>query len=143
MMKCMPERLACWLVGICLLCAAAFPIAAADGSVALEAALQHYIALPDALLPVLEAAKDKESAEAAAADLQALLPRVYEVRRELMEIPELAPETAAAVRKKYEMQMRTRWGKVYEHIFRLQRVRCYEALAYFKHFNTLCMLLQK
>lgn len=142
MMKRWQERLVCWLCCVCALVAVA-PAAAADVPPALDAALQRYISLTDALLPVLEAARDKDSAQQAAADLQALLPRVYDARREMRGIESLSPEVAEAVRRKYEMPMRTRWGKVYAQIFRLQRARCYECVAYFKHFNTLCMLLEK
>lgn len=109
----------------------------------LEATLRRYVDLPDALLPVLEAARDKQSADAAAPELQALLPRVYQARNELAEVRELSPAQSQTVRQRYEMQMRTRWGRVYEHIFRLQRARCYESVPFFKHFNTLCLLLGK
>lgn len=121
----------------------AAPLGAAELTAALEAVVQRYVALPDALLPVLEAAQDKASADRAAADLQALLPRVYDTRRELREVSSLSAQQAAAVREKYEMQMRTRWGRVYHELFRLQRKHCYDSIAYFKHFQTLCMLLEK
>lgn len=139
----LPERLLYWLC-----CAAALlPLAEHAGAEslppALEGAFQRYVSLPDALLPVLESARDKQSADRAAVDLQALLPRVYEARRELREIPSLTPGQSAAVRERFENAMRTRWGKVFEHIFRLQRAHCYESVNFFKHFNTLCMMLEK
>lgn len=129
-----------FLLLLSVVCASAW---AAEIPAELDAALQRYIDLPDALVPVLEAAHDKESAEKAAPDLQALLVRVSESRKEMMNFPSLSQEVAEAVRVKYEMKMRTRWGKVFDHIFRLQRVRCYECVPFFKHFNTLCVLLEK
>lgn len=144
MKRLLQGRLACWLCGVCLLLGSGMaPAGAAELPAALVGALQRYIALPDALLPVLEAAHDKPSADRAAADLQALLPRVYESRRELREIQALSPAEQEAVRKRFEMQMRTRWGRVFEQIFRLQRVHCYESIDFFKHFNTLCVMLEK
>ena len=143
MMTRLRELSLCWVVRLCLLALCAAPLCRGEIPAALESALQRYIALPDALLPVLEAAQNKESAEKAAEDLSALLPRVYDARREIQALPKLAPTVAEEVRRKYETQMRTRWGKVYEHIFRLQRSRCYESVSFFKHFNTLCVMLEK
>lgn len=133
-------------LGLC--CAVALlpwvaPAAAAGLPTAVESAFQSYVSLPDALLPVLESARDKASADRAAADLQALLPRVYEARCALRKIESLTPEEQRLVRERYETAMRTRWGKVFDHIFRLQRKRCYESINFFKHFNTFCVMLEK
>lgn len=106
-----------------------------------QTAFEHYVALPKALLPVLTSAKDAATAEAAAPALHDLLPRVYDARREINAISSLPPNVAEAVRLRYEKQMRAEWGKVYEQIYRLQRVRCYENVPFFKQFSTLCVLL--
>lgn len=143
MKRLLQERLLCWLCLLLVGGTTALPVCAADLPAALDGAMQRYIALPDALLPVLEAARDKASADRAAEDLQALLPRVYEARQELRDITALSPSEQELVRRRYEMQMRTRWGKVFSHIFRLQRTRCYESVSFFKHFNTLCVMLEK
>ena len=105
--------------------------------------MQRYISLSEELLPVLEAAKDKKSADDAAPQLQGLLSLVYDSRREMNAIPALEPNVAEAVRAKYEKEMRTRWGKIYETVFRLQQAACYGSSAYFKQFNTLCLMLEK
>lgn len=132
----------CFSVCVGMLCLSVAPCVAADIPPAIEGAMQRYVALPDALLPVLEAAKDRKSADAAAGDLEALLSRVYAARKEMSRIPSLSPEVSASVRSKYEQQMRTRWGKVYDQIYRLQRVKCYMSVPYFKHFSTLCRMLE-
>lgn len=106
-----------------------------------QEAFEHYMALPEVLVPVLAAAQDAASAEKAAPDLQQLLTKVYDARREINAIPELAPEVAEEVRRRYEQKMRHSWGLVYEQIYRLQRVRCYENVPFFKQFRTLCVLL--
>lgn len=108
-----------------------------------EEVFARYTELPEALLPVLQSAQDQESAEKAAPALMELLPRVYDSRRELLSIPKLTPAEASLVRSKYETKMRSGWGKVFEQIYRLQRVRCYECVPFFKQFNTLCSLLEK
>lgn len=130
--------LAAW----CMLVAAQ-PSEAADIPPAVDEAMQRYVELADALLPTLSAAQDAKSAEAAAPALQGLLARVYDSRRELKNIEKLEPDVAEAVRLKYEAKMRSGWGKVFEHIFRLHRAKCYESIAFFKQFQTLCVLLEK
>lgn len=107
-----------------------------------DQAFSHYNELADRLIPILESAKDKESAEAAASELNALLPKVYDVRTELQKL-KLAPEEQEEARQKYGHAMQVRWGKAYEHIFRLQKSRCYDSLAFFKQFHTLCAMLDQ
>lgn len=133
-----------WVAAVSLLMAVgALPLGAESLPPALAGVFERYVALPDALLPVLESAQNKQSADRAAADLQALLPRVYEARRELRGIASLTPEQQLAVRRRFETAMRTRWGKVFDHIYRLQRSHCYESVEFFKHFSTLCVMLEK
>lgn len=117
--------------------------AAVDIPADVQSAFEHYVALPDQLLPVLQSAQDAASAEKAAEPLQALLPKVYDARRELKAIPSLSPEVAAELRRRYEQRMRADWGKVYDEIFRLRAAACYQCVPFFKQFQTLCLLLEK
>ena len=120
---------------------AAIAQAAIPGDI--DRAFAMYTELPSALLPILENVKDKESAEEAAPLLNQVLPQVYDARTNLMKIENLSPAVQAEVLAKYEKKMRSEWGKVYEHIFRLQSNRCYDSLALFKQFHTLCMILNQ
>lgn len=107
------------------------------------AVFDRYVELPQELLPVLESVQDKASADEAAPRLMNLLQKVYDSRKELNAIPSLTEDQAAQVRRLYEKSMRERWGKVYEQLFRLQRVRCYDSMPMLKQFSTLCALLEK
>lgn len=109
----------------------------------IDKAFAEYVALPNTLLPILEEVKDKATADAAADKLYAELPKVYDSRSELQKIATLPPEVAQHLKQKYEKEMRSRWGKVYNHIFRLQKARCYDSLPFFKQFHTLCMMLEQ
>ena len=108
----------------------------------MEQLFESYINLASELTPVLESATDKQSAENAAAPLYNLLPKVYDMRTELQKIENLTPEAAAELQQKYAKRMQTEWGKVYEHIFRLEKANCYHSLAFFKQFRALCMMLK-
>lgn len=108
-----------------------------------DRAFADYVALPDTLVPILAGVKDKATADAAAEKLYAELPKVYDTRSALQKITELPPDVAQLLKQKYEKDMRTRWGEVYNHIFRLQKVRCYDSLPLFKQFHTLCMMLEQ
>lgn len=103
----------------------------------------NYLQLAEDLEPVLAEAKNRESAEAAAVKLNALLPRVYDARSELMQIEQLSTEVQAEVRVKYGKDMQQKWGKVYEQIFRLEHAKCYASPAFFTQFRALCMMLQQ
>ena len=111
-------------------------------STEMEQLFESYINLASELTPVLESATDKQSAENAAAPLYNLLPKVYDMRTELQKIENLTPEDAAELQQKYAKRMQTEWGKVYEHIFRLEKANCYHSLAFFKQFRALCMMLK-
>lgn len=108
----------------------------------IEKAFAQYNELPALLTPVLEEAKDKESAEAAAPKLHALLPKVYDARSALQDV-RLTPEMQEELRQKYGRKMQEEWGQIYQHIFRLQKTRCYNSLAFFKQFHTLCLMLDQ
>lgn len=120
-------------------------VAAAESAIPAEVdkAFSDYIALADTLAPILASAQDKVSADAAADQLFAELPKVYDVRSALHSIQDLPPEAAATIKTKYEAEMRTRWGEVYRHLFRLQKARCYDSIPFFKQFHTLCMMLER
>ena len=103
----------------------------------------RYTALPEELHPVLASVTDKESADQATEALNALLPKIYDLRTELRAISELPTDVRTELLRKYETPMRRNWGKVYEEIFRLQTARCYDSLSFFKQFHALCMMLNK
>lgn len=109
----------------------------------IDNAFARYTQMPHELLPILRKAQDKESANAAATELNAVLPKLYDLRSELTKISSLNPEVSAELVRKYSMTMRRNWGKVYEEIFRLQKQRCYDSLAFFKQFQVLCMMLDQ
>ena len=94
-------------------------------------------------MPILESVTDRESADAAAPRLNAVLPRVYDARTELTAISSLPPQVRREVLQKYEQSMRENWGKLYEQLFRLQQARCYNSLAFFRQFHALCAMLNK
>ncbi len=112
-------------------------------SPAVDHAFKHYVEVTARLTPILASVKDKASADAAAAPLKAALVELYEARSELQRITALSDEEKRLVQQKYEMTMRKEWGVVFDHIFRLQRAKCYESLAFFKQFQTMCMMLEK
>lgn len=111
--------------------------------VGIDRAFSDFTTLPDELLPVLEGVTDRESAENATEKLNNLLPKVYDARTAMQRITSLSADVKAEVIKKYGKEMQTNWGKVYEQIFRLQQVRCYNSLSFFKQFHALCMMLDK
>ena len=128
-----------------ILSAAVSIVSAANVSIPadVDTAFANYVALPDSIVPILERVKDKSTADAEADNLYKELTKVYDTRSELQKIAKLPPEVAEQLKPKYASDMRTRWGEVYKHIFRLQKVRCYESIPFFKQFHTLCMMLEQ
>ena len=118
-------------------------VAHASIPVGIDRAFSDFTTLPDELLPVLEGVTDRDSAENATEKLNNLLPKVYDARTAMQRITSLSADVKAEVIKKYGKEMQTNWGKVYEQIFRLQQVRCYNSLSFFKQFHALCMMLDK
>ncbi|MBR5887366.1 MAG: hypothetical protein IKZ07_04060 [Akkermansia sp.] len=110
---------------------------------AVDHAFSEYTELPTELLPILASVTDRDSADEAAEKLNAMLPRVYDTRSSIARIQTLSPSVKQELLQKYEVKMRENWGSVYEHIFRLQKYRCYNSLAFFKQFHALCMMLDK
>lgn len=118
-------------------------VAHADIPAGIDRAFSDFTALPGELLPVLEEVNDRESADNAAEKLNNLLPKVYDARTAMQRITSLPEDVKGEVIRKYGKDMQTNWGKVYEQIFRLQQVRCYNSLSFFKQFHALCMMLDK
>ncbi len=108
-----------------------------------DEAFESYASLPSTLIPVLAEAKDRETADAAAPKLLELLPVVYDTRSALHRISTLGEQETQLVQQKYEARLRSEWGKLFEHIYRLQRTQCYGSIPFFKQFQTLCLMLEK
>lgn len=106
-------------------------------------AFEAYIALPDTLVPVLQSARDTESATAAAPQLLSELKKLYAIRESLQKVPSLTTRQNELVRGKYEEVMRKRWGAVYEEMFRLQQNRCYSSAEFARMYKIMCMMLNK
>ncbi len=108
-----------------------------------DEAFAEYAALPAKLIPILEEAKDRESADTAAPKLFAALPAVYDARTALHRISNLGERETKLVQQKYETLLRREWGKLFEHIYRLQKAKSYGSIPFFKQFQTLCLMLEK
>lgn len=130
---------------LCCFAAAVSVVSGAEASIPAEVdkAFANYVALPGSIVPILERVKDKTTADAEADNLYKELTKVYDTRSELQKITNLPPDVAEQLKQKYASDMRTRWGEVYKHIFRLQKVRCYDSVPFFKQFHTLCMMLEQ
>ncbi len=129
-----------------LLALAAVPAALAQQAgipASVDAAFDRYTRLPDMLVPILESVEDKASADKAADALFAALPELYEARSGLEQIASLDAAETAAVEKKYGLEMRRNWGKLFQEIYRLQRAQCYGSVPFLKQFQTMCMMLEK
>lgn len=110
---------------------------------AVQQAFERYMAVPAAVLPVLQGVKDKATADAAAPKLKEALATVYDAREALKDIKQLSDADAAEVKARYEKPMREEWGKLYREIFRLQQVKCYNSEEFFKLFSYMCLMLEK
>lgn len=130
--------LMCFLVMAAVSTPQAYAQSAPEG---ISAVFERYICLGEDLGNVLAKVKDKQSAETAAPELQAMLVRVGESRREINDISSLTPELESEVTSRYERRMRETWGRVFDCIYWLQRVRCYECVSFFRSFSLLCSLL--
>ena len=109
----------------------------------IDTTFKNYIQLATELEPVLATVKDRQTAEAATQPLYDLLPKVYEARTALLKIESLPTEVQAEVVQQYGKTMQVEWGKVYAHIFRIEKANCYHSLSFFKQFRALCMMLQQ
>lgn len=104
-------------------------------------AFERFISVTEALEPVLAGVTDKETADAAAPKLHEQLEAVYQSRESLQGITTLSPEQTALVQQQYARRMREGWGRVYAHIFRIQKAQCYRSAAFAKEFGNLNMML--
>lgn len=132
-------RLAC--AGLLL---AALPAATAQESLPASvcATFDLYVALPGELVPLLQEAQDRESADRVAGKLRAFLPRLYEARSAIEQIPRLSPAATAELERRYGHRAQVGWGAVYKEIFRLQKNQCFGSTLLAKEFNILCMMLK-
>lgn len=130
---------------IALLCTA--PLGAAEQGVTLPENVSRvfadYTDFPDTLLPALQAAKNKETADATAPQLRAALEKLYDLRVQLKTITELSDSQKAAVEEIYARRMREQWGKVYSEINRLQHAKCFYSGEYSELFRALQLMLNK
>lgn len=109
----------------------------------ITAVFDAYCALPAALLPPLESATDKASADAAAPKLKAALEQLYDTRTKMQGLKELTPAQRTEVEKRYALTMRREWGKVYEQMFRLQREKCYGSAEFSRLYSVMGLMLGK
>lgn len=132
---------------ICLLTAAAALSASAAPGQALPqnitAVFDTYTALPDVLLPPLQAAKDKASADAAAPQLKAALEKLYDARAQMQAVSSLTPEQKKEVEQRYGLKMRQQWGKVYEEMFRIQKEKCFGSAEFGRLYSVMGLMLGK
>ncbi len=110
---------------------------------AVAQAFERYMAVPTAMLPVLQKVKDKATADAAVPELQKAMAAIYDARNALQDIKQLSEADTAEVKERFEKPMREEWGKLYREIFRLQQAKCYESEEFFKLFNYMCLMLEK
>lgn len=107
----------------------------------LSKVFEEYVALPSALVPILESVQDYDSAEAAAPKLHEQLDRIYRAQESMSAITSLSAAESAAVQARYAAPMRREWGRVFEQIFRLRRTQCYHAPAFTSEFGYMNMML--
>lgn len=104
--------------------------------------MKQYIGFTAELVPVLVSAKDAASAETAAPQLEALMPRLFALRENIKKLPVPDAETAKALESAYGLEMRTKWGEVFREIYRLQAAACYNSESFRKSFTTMCLILR-
>lgn len=137
MMKRLAAKL--MLMGVCSLLN---PLAAALPP-AMSEAFEAYIALPDALAPILSSVQDRETADTAAAPLHQQLSTIHRAGEQLQRIGELSAEEKRELEQRYARRMREQWARVYAEIFRLQKVQCYSSPAFIKEFGIMTMMLSQ
>ncbi|MGN0835862.1 MAG: hypothetical protein ACI4OS_00310 [Akkermansia sp.] len=123
-------------------CSALTPLAAALPP-AMTEAFEAYIALPEALAPILNSVQDRETADAAAALLHQQLSAIHRAGEQLQRIGELSTEQKREAEQRYAQSMREQWARVYVEIFRLQKVQCYSSPAFIKEFGIMTMMLSQ
>ena len=129
-----------------MLCLAVPAVVAAQESTltpAVEKAFELYCSLPSVLVPVLQEATSKTSADTAAKKLPATYPAIFQAREAIRNIPALTAQQNQAVQERYALRMRTEWARMYAEIERLRIARCYESMSLWKEFRTMCMMIEK
>lgn len=116
---------------------------AADLPPAVDAAFRDYTALPSRLIPILQKAQDKESADEVAPELRNALTHVYEARNNLHSIRQLTPAQSRIVNERYAQKMREEWAAMYAEINRLRRARCYQSAELLDVYRLMCMMIEK
>ncbi|MGN0865369.1 MAG: hypothetical protein ACI4P8_04415 [Akkermansia sp.] len=106
-------------------------------------AFEAYIALPDALAPILNSVQDRETADAAAAPLHQQLSDIHRAGEQLQRIGELSAEEKREIEQRYAQRMREQWARIYAEIFRLQKVQCYSSPTFIKEFGIMTMMLSQ
>ena len=131
----------------CLLGLLASPMVMATTTTSLPAAIENafstYTDLPSVLVPVLQQATDKASADNAAKELEKKLPAIYEARQKIRGIPQLTEEQNQQVQLQYGQRMREEWAKMYYEIVRIQRNRCFYSSEMGRVFRLMCMMIEK
>lgn len=133
------------LLGLLLTMIPVLPVTAADTGISPDVrdAFESYIELPSILVPVLKKAQDKQSADAAAAELSAALPNIYTTRSKLHNIQSLTQEQSIAISSQYGQRMREEWARIYEEIERLRKARCHQSPEFLKAYRLMCMMIEK
>lgn len=106
-------------------------------------AFSCYTALPSQIVPVLQLAKDKESADETALKLHEALAHIYTAREKLNALPALTPAQNQAVRTVYGQKMRQEWATLYAEIVRLRDASCFQSVALAREFRLMCMMIEK
>ncbi len=110
---------------------------------AVNDAFETYCALPARLIPILDKARDKASADAAAKELNNELPAIYETRDKLHNMPQLTPAQNQAVRISYGQRMREEWAGMYSAIARVRKANCFQSVEFARAFRLMCMMIEK
>ncbi len=105
--------------------------------------IQSYIDFGHDCSALLEKVTSKESAQAAAPDLQKLSLRFVEIREQLNALDVIPDESRDALFSQYEMPLRKSWGKVYAEIFRIQQAQSYGCNDFVQAFQVFCQLLNE
>lgn len=133
-------------LSFCVLCLTAPTVWAAPAMelpAAVQQAFETYTSLPGKLVPLLQQARDTESATQVAPRLKAALPAIYEARDLLHNMPQLTPDQNQEVRTRFGLRMRREWAGMYEQISRLKAARCYQSADFADVFHLMCMMIER
>lgn len=128
---------------LCLTAPVVWAAPATELPAAVKQAFETYTALPGKLVPLLQKAKDTQTATQAAPQLKAALPAIYQARDLLHNMPRLTPSQNQQVRTRYGQRMREEWAGMYEQISRLKNARCYQSAEFAEVFHLMCMMIER